>query len=125
MKEFSCFLIVALVLLVLVPVPVFAETDYTEPAASVSDLYISALSVVPAATIAPIHTLVKNPYVVVTTTITPQAGSILMLDSVPAGASVYVDGTLKGTTPLRVSPITPGVHAVSFKMAGMWTIPRR
>ncbi|MDD1696471.1 MAG: PEGA domain-containing protein [Methanoregula sp.] len=118
MKKPSCLLIVALVLLLLIPVPVFAESDSTGPATSVSDSYRSALSVVPAATIAPIHTLVKNPYAVVTTTITPQAGSVLMLDSVPAGASVYVDGTLKGTTPLRVSPITPGVHAVSFRMAG-------
>ena len=118
MKERCCLLITALVLLVLIPAPVFAEGAVTEPVSSISDSYRSALSVVPAATIAPIHTLVKNPYVVVTTTITPQAGSILVLDSVPTGASVYVDGTLKGTTPLRVSPITPGVHAVSFRMAG-------
>jgi Zn-dependent protease len=117
MKERSCLLIAALVLLVLIPVPVFAGVNYTGPATSVPDPWIGASSIVPAA-ITPIHTLVKNPYVIVTTSITPQAGSILMLDSVPAGASVYVDGTLKGTTPLRVSPITPGVHVVSFRMAG-------
>ena len=41
-----------------------------------------------------------------------------MAGSNPSGASVYVDGTLKGITPLTISAIAPGVHAVSFKMAG-------
>ena len=119
MKEHSGLLIVTLVLLLLLPVPVFAG-DISGPAGSVTDPGISALSVIPAGTTAP-QSLVRNPPVVranVTTSVTPQANGILILESVPTGALVYVDGTLKGTTPLTIRTIATGVHVVSFKMSG-------
>ena len=52
------------------------------------------------------------------TTVTPQATGVLILESVPSGASVYVDGTLRGTTPLTLRAITTGVHPISFTLTG-------
>jgi Zn-dependent protease len=117
MKKISGLLIGLLLLLVVLPAPVFAG-GFSGPASGAPDHGISAFAPVPAAAAAPKTTLVKNAYVVVSTSATPRAGGVLYIGSVPAGASVYIDGALKGTTPLTVSPITVGVHAVSFKMAG-------
>jgi Zn-dependent protease len=117
MKELSYLLIVALVLLVLVPATVFAEVASTESAASVSDPYISALSVVPAATTAPLS-LVKKPSPVLMTTVVTQSYGVLIIDSVPTGASIYIDGSLKGTTPLTNRAMTTGGYAVSLRLAG-------
>jgi Zn-dependent protease len=117
MKELSCLLIAALVLLVLIPAPVFAEGAVTEPAASVSDPYLSALSVVPAATTAPLS-LVKKLSPVLMTTVVTQAYGVLIIDSVPTGASIYIDGSLKGTTPLTNRAMKTGGYAVTLKLAG-------
>jgi Zn-dependent protease len=117
MKELSYLLIVALVLLVLVPATVFAEVASTESAASVSDPYISALSVVPAATTAPLS-LVKKPSPVLMTTVVTQSYGVLIIDSVPTGASIYIDGSLKGTTPLTNRAMKTGGYAVSLRLAG-------
>ena len=42
----------------------------------------------------------------------------LTFDSRPAGARVFVDEALVGTTPLQVDAITSGDHAVRFELAG-------
>ena len=115
MKTLSGFLVCALVLLVVVPALVFAG-DVSGPAYGVPDPEISAPSPVPAAAAAQ-KTLVQNAYLVLTTS-TPQPGGILYLGSSPDGASVYIDGSFKGTTPLTIRPIAPGVHAVTLKKAG-------
>jgi Zn-dependent protease len=117
MKELSYLLIIALVLLVLVPAPVFAEADYTGSAASVSDQSINSLSVVPAATTVPLS-LVKKPSPVLMTTVVTQSYGVLIIDSVPTGASIYIDGSLKGTTPLTNRAMKTGGYAVSLKLAG-------
>ncbi len=78
---------------------------------------ISALSAAPALTTAP-PSLVRNPQLVVRTIVTPQATGVLILESVPSGASVYVDDTLRGTTPLTLRAITTGVHPISFTLTG-------
>jgi Zn-dependent protease len=116
MKELSGLLIGTLVLLLLLPVPVFAG-DISGPAGSVPDPCISAISIIPVVTTTP-QSLVRNPTVVVRTIVTQQANGILILESVPTGASVYVDGTLKGTTPLTIRTIVTGVHVVTFNMTG-------
>jgi Zn-dependent protease len=117
MKELSYLLIVALVLLVLVPAPVFAEVTGTGPAASVSDQSINSQSVVPAATTATLS-LVKKPPTVLMTTVVTQSYGVLIIDSVPTGASIYIDGSLKGTTPLTNRAMKTGGYAVSLKLAG-------
>jgi hypothetical protein len=48
---------------------------------------------------------------------TDQVGSI-DLSSSPSGASVYVDNTLKGTTPLVVEDLTEGSHKVLISKSG-------
>ena len=117
MKELSGLLIgTLLLLLLLLPVPVFAG-DISGPAGSVPDPCISAISIIPVVTTTP-PSLVRNPTVVVRTIVTPQATGILILESVPTGASVYVDGTLKGATPLTIRTIVTGVHVVTFTMTG-------
>ena len=52
------------------------------------------------------------------TIITPRTTGVLILESVPTNASVYVDNTLKGTTPLTLRTITTGSHEVSFRLTG-------
>ena len=70
----------------------------------------------PVITTAP-PSVIINPRVV-RTIITPQTTGVLILESVPTHASVYIDSTLKGTTPLTLRTITTGSHEVSFRLAG-------
>jgi diacylglycerol kinase family enzyme len=46
-----------------------------------------------------------------------KTGSI-MIDSVPANASIYLDGEKIGTTPDTLMSATPGIHEVEVKMDG-------
>jgi Zn-dependent protease len=61
---------------------------------------------------------VKVVTAVVTTTATQKPAGTLAAGSVPSGASVYIDGTLKGTTPLTLRSVPAGVHDVTFTMPG-------
>jgi hypothetical protein len=115
MKELSCLLFGILVVLLLLPVPVFAG-DISGPMGSIHDPSVSAMSINPVITTAP-PSVIINPRVV-RTIITPQTTGALILESVPTNASVYVDSTLKGTTPLTLRTITTGSHEVSFRLAG-------
>jgi len=47
----------------------------------------------------------------------------LMVDSRPAGARVFVDGKLVGTTPLLIDAVAVGDHAVRLELDGFnpWT----
>ena len=83
---------------------------------SVPDPSISSMSINPVITTAP-PSVIINPRVV-RTIITPQTTGVLILESVPTNASVYIDSTLKGTTPLTLRTITTGSHEVSFRLAG-------
>ena len=116
MKELSGLLIGTLVLLLFVPFPVFAGEVSGSPGGD-TDPSISAVSAAPALTTAP-PSLVRNPQLVVRTTVTPQATGVLILESVPSGALVYVDGTLRGITPLTLRTIATGVHPISFTLTG-------
>ena len=51
----------------------------------------------------------------------------LMVDSRPAGARVFVDGKLVGTTPLLIDAVAAGDHAVRMEFDGFnpWTYRRR
>jgi hypothetical protein len=44
--------------------------------------------------------------------------NILTISSNPAGASLYLDGTLKGTTPKTFNAIVAGGHTVTLKLTG-------
>jgi hypothetical protein len=44
-----------------------------------------------------------------------------MVDSRPAGARVFVDGRLVGTTPLLLDTVSAGEHAVRLEMDGFST----
>jgi Zn-dependent protease len=115
MKELSGLLIGTLVILLLLPIPVFAG-DISGPANDIPDPSISSMLINPVITTAP-PSVIINPRVV-RTIITPQATGVLILESVPTNASVYIDGTLKGTTPLTLRTTTTGSHEVSFRLAG-------
>ena len=47
----------------------------------------------------------------------------LMVESRPAGARVFVDGRLVGTTPLLLDAVVAGAHAVRLELEGFspWT----
>jgi len=49
---------------------------------------------------------------------TPPATGSLYLTSVPAGASVYVNGEGKGVTPVLLRNLTPGTYFVRFTLVG-------
>ncbi|MFA5268448.1 MAG: PEGA domain-containing protein [Methanoregula sp.] len=51
------------------------------------------------------------------TTVTPAIGT-LMLDSVPSGASVYIDGSVMGTTPFTLRTLSSGNHQAVLKLNG-------
>lgn len=42
----------------------------------------------------------------------------VIIKSVPAGADLYLDGVLKGTTPLLIDALTPGPHNVLLQKSG-------
>jgi hypothetical protein len=44
----------------------------------------------------------------------------LILDSVPSGAGVYIDGSYMGTTPFTLRTLSAGNHVVVLKMAGFY-----
>ena len=44
-------------------------------------------------------------------------GSVV-LDSIPPGAEVYIDGNFHGITPVTVAEISPGIHHVTMKGEG-------
>jgi hypothetical protein len=48
------------------------------------------------------------------------AGGSLLVESDPAGASVYVDGRLAGETPLALPAIAAGVHRVRVCVSAIW-----
>jgi len=41
----------------------------------------------------------------------------LSVDSHPAGASVFVDGQLSGTTPMLLEDVSPGTHVIKLRLA--------
>ena len=117
MKALSGLLIGTLVLLLLLPVQVIAG-DASGPPGTIQDPSIRAIYINPVITTAPPSVIINPRVVIVRTTVTSQATGVLILESVPTNASVYVDSTLKGTTPLTLRTITTGSHEVSFRLAG-------
>jgi TonB family protein len=53
----------------------------------------------------------------------PRFGS-LRLTSEPDSAQVFLDGTLRGTTPLEVPAIPPGRHQLVVRKPGYWKYPK-
>ncbi len=46
------------------------------------------------------------------------SGSTVSVTSEPSGATVYIDGTNRGTTPLELTGISPGRHEITVSRAG-------
>ncbi|MGB2673555.1 MAG: PEGA domain-containing protein [Methanoregula sp.] len=51
----------------------------------------------------------------------PNSGT-LVISSVPAGASVYLDSALVGTSPVTLNGVTTGTHLVEIKSPGYLTV---
>jgi hypothetical protein len=47
----------------------------------------------------------------------PQTGT-LYISSSPRGAEVYIDNVYKGTTPVRVTDVSPGTPTVELRLNG-------
>jgi hypothetical protein len=115
-----------------------AEWTVKSPATSVSGIdadkvtarLIAALQAPASTTPAPVTTAVTTtvtPAVNVTANVTtipvttsvPSTGNIT-IQSNPLGAMVFVDGVYKGVTPLDLSGVAPGYHAVKMTMEGRY-----
>lgn len=51
----------------------------------------------------------------------PAAASALRIESRPAGATIFLDGRLVGTTPMLLSGVAPGAHEVRMELEGYRT----
>ena len=58
-----------------------------------------------------------------TSTSKPSTGSV-SVQYTPSGATVYVDGTQKGTTPCEISGLSVGSHTVKISLSGYDTVTR-
>ena len=58
-----------------------------------------------------------------TTATTPRETTSLFVESRPTGATVFIDGKRVGTTPMSLSSVTVGAHAIRLELAGFrpWT----
>jgi Zn-dependent protease len=81
--------------------------------------FITTVTVPPGGTIQGVYTMVPE---ITTTTSLPRTGTMI-IESIPSGASVYIDGSLKGTTPFTSNTITAGDHTVTLKMTGYADFP--
>ncbi len=59
-----------------------------------------------------------NPTPTPTPTLTPILTGIISISSLPSGASAYVDGVSKGITPITISDVPVGSHAVKVTLPG-------
>ena len=62
--------------------------------------------------------LVQQTPTATTPTTTPTATTQVSVSSTPSGASVYLDGTNKGTTPLTIPSVTYGTHTLRITYPG-------
>ncbi|MFA4878012.1 MAG: PEGA domain-containing protein [Methanoregula sp.] len=84
-------------------------------------------STTPATTATTIIPTTVNPLVTATTSITPvpavtttpSTGNIT-IQSNPLGAQVFVDGIYRGVTPIELSGLSPGYHAIKMTMEGRY-----
>jgi hypothetical protein len=53
-----------------------------------------------------------------TVALSDRSGATLFVDSRPVGATVFLDGRPIGTTPLQISDVATGEHAVGLELEG-------
>jgi tetratricopeptide (TPR) repeat protein len=53
------------------------------------------------------------------------SGDPFRITSVPGGASVFVDGVFRGTTPVAVAPLSPDAHALRIEKSGFAPLTAR
>lgn len=46
------------------------------------------------------------------------ATTSIIVSSTPPGASIFVDNSYRGTAPMTISGLTPGVHSITLRLAG-------
>jgi hypothetical protein len=56
-------------------------------------------------------------YISITLPPTPETGSI-SVSSIPSGASIYLDGNYRGTTPKTIEKVEPGSYVITLKLSG-------
>lgn len=94
--------------------PISGVTVYVSPTVAPAGGQPQATSGMPTSVVTPPVSAVPMP------TYTPRASAtsgLLLVNTQPARAKVYVDGVYFGLSPLRVE-VDPGVHAVSVKLEG-------
>jgi len=111
------FLILFVILLMLLPSPVMGETADSAPGGGSGAILFVTLPATlkdPHATTVPTTASGARGTPVTTT----DSFGALQLNSVPSGASVYVDGTQQGSTPVLLRTLSTGSHTIVLKMNG-------
>ena len=87
---------------------------------TVSMVQVQNISDIPVMTLKTTITPTPNPTILLTrvSTTVAQLTGVMVIESIPSGALLSIDGTLKGTTPFTIRTITAGDHAVTLKMTG-------
>jgi hypothetical protein len=78
---------------------------------------ILALNAAGIITISPVTPTPTPTPLIPTPTTTPTTGSISVSSS-PSGASIYLDGSYKGTTPMTIKNVEAGSYTITLKYAG-------
>ena len=87
--------------------------------------FITTVTIPPGGNVQGVYTMVSKTAGTGTGTVNPPQPTTgtMIIESIPSGASLYIDGTLKGTTPFTIHTITTGDHAVTLKMSGYADFP--
>lgn len=117
MKRQVFLFTILLCVLILLPSPVIGEGADSAPGGGSGTILFVTLPATlkdPHATTVP--TTVSGARAAPATT--TAAFGALQLNSVPSGASVYVDGALQGTTPVLLRTLSTGSHTITLKLNG-------
>jgi Zn-dependent protease len=99
---------------------IFLFVSAAAGATPVSPVQVQNISDIPVMTLKTIITPTPNPTILLTrvSTTVAQLTGVMVIESIPSGASLSIDGTVKGTTPFTIRTITAGDHTVTLKMTG-------
>jgi hypothetical protein len=117
MRRHVFFITILFIILILLPSPVMGETADSAPVCGSGGLLFVTLPATlkdPHATTVPTTASGARAAPVTTTA----AFGALQLNSVPSGTSVYVDGSLQGTTPVLLRTLSTGSHSITLKLNG-------
>ncbi len=101
-----------LLILLCMSVASSAMIGYPVQAQNISDVNILTLSTTIIPTPNPAILIKRTPVTLV------QQTGVMIIDSIPSGASLSIDGTFRGITPFTIRTISAGTHRLTLRMTG-------